>query len=98
MGKLTDFVRDPLWSKLQKMSDVYYLIRSAILYRGVFRRFGKNSIIRRPLMISNPQFISIGERVSIRSGVRLEAVRSNRNRVPDLVIGDGTNIEQNVHI
>jgi len=46
----------------------------------------------------NPGFITIGERVSIREGVRLEVVRSSELRTPHLVIENDTNIEQNVHI
>jgi acetyltransferase-like isoleucine patch superfamily enzyme len=50
------------------------------------------------MLISNSCYISIGERVSIRDGVRLEAIRSSDGRIPHLSIGDDTNIEQNVHI
>lgn len=50
------------------------------------------------MLISNPDCISIGERVSIMDGVRLEVVRSGQAWVPALSIGSDTNIEQNVHI
>jgi acetyltransferase-like isoleucine patch superfamily enzyme len=50
------------------------------------------------MLILNPGFISIGDRVSIRNGVRLEVVRSSDRRIPQLTIGHDTNIEQNVHI
>ncbi|HZR57824.1 MAG TPA: acyltransferase [Terriglobales bacterium] len=50
------------------------------------------------MLILNPQFVSIGKRVSVRDGIRLEVVRSNDRRIPRLVIDNDTNIEQNVHI
>jgi acetyltransferase-like isoleucine patch superfamily enzyme len=43
-------------------------------------------------------FISIGDGVSIREGIRLEVIQDNPARVPELSIGNNTNIEQNVHI
>lgn len=50
------------------------------------------------MMILNPDCIEIGERVSIRDGVRLEAYRDQYGRTPRLTIGSGTFIEQNVQI
>jgi acetyltransferase-like isoleucine patch superfamily enzyme len=55
------------------------------------------SYIIKPLLIHNPQFIAIGNHVSIRQGLRIEAIPYN-SRIPSLVIGDNVNIEQNVHI
>lgn len=92
------FWHAPLLNKLYILSTVYYKMKGVVLYRFLFKEFGKNSCIRRPLLIFNPGFITIGERVSVRDGVRLEIVRSGDGRLPSLSIGDDTNIEQNVHI
>lgn len=51
-----------------------------------------------PTFINNPQNIVIGDNVIIRDGLRLETVYSSHYRVPELIIGNNTNIEQNVHI
>ena len=59
---------------------------------------GKNCIIRNPLIIINPEFISLGSDVFIRDGVRLEVVISRKGKTPNLTIGNNVNIEQNVHI
>jgi acetyltransferase-like isoleucine patch superfamily enzyme len=96
--KVKGFWRAPLLNKLHTLSTFYYRIKGIVFYRFVFGRFGKGSFIRRPMLILNPGFISIGDRVSIRNGVRLEVVRSSDRRIPQLTIEHDTNIEQNVHI
>jgi acetyltransferase-like isoleucine patch superfamily enzyme len=73
-------------------------VKSVVLYRRLFRKFGRNSIIRKPLLVAYPEHIEIGDRVFIRDGVRLEVVRDGVNANPILSIGSDTNIEQNVHI
>jgi acetyltransferase-like isoleucine patch superfamily enzyme len=92
------FWHAPLFSKLYLVGTLYYRVKGAVVYRFFFREFGKGSFIRKPLLILNPGYISIGEHVSIRDGVRLEAIRSSDGRTPCLSIGSETNIEQNVHI
>jgi len=69
-----------------------------ILYRMVFGSMGANSLIRRPMFISNPRYMYLGSRVQIRDGARLEAVLHTAHRTPHLSIGNNVNIEQNVHI
>jgi acetyltransferase-like isoleucine patch superfamily enzyme len=64
----------------------------------MFKAIGRKSVIYRPMLISNGDCISIGDRVSIWDGVRLEAVRDPYGRIPSLTIGSNTNIEQYVHI
>jgi acetyltransferase-like isoleucine patch superfamily enzyme len=96
--KIVRFWRAPLLNKLYSLSSFYYKLKGVVFYRMVFKKFGESSSIRKPLLIMNPGFISIGKRVSIRDGARLEVVLSNNQRIPELVIGSDTNIEQNVHI
>jgi acetyltransferase-like isoleucine patch superfamily enzyme len=96
--RLKRFWHAPLLNKLHSLSTLYYRLKGVALYRFLFREFGKGSYIRRPLLILNPGYISMGDRVSIREGIRLEVVRSNGSRIPELTIGNDTNIEQNVHI
>lgn len=96
--KLRQFWRASIFAKAQLISTFYYKVKGALFYRRCFKRFGRGSFIRRPLLICNPAYISIGDRVSIRDGVRLEVVRSSDARTPSLSIGNHTNIEQNVHI
>jgi acetyltransferase-like isoleucine patch superfamily enzyme len=76
----------------------YAEIKSQIFYKFSFKSFGNKSIIMKPILIRNSKFISIGNNVFIRDGVRLEIVANNSERIPILLIGDNVNIEQNVHI
>jgi acetyltransferase-like isoleucine patch superfamily enzyme len=98
LNKLGGFWQQPFFDKLNRISNFYYKQKGAFLYRWIFKRFGKGSYIRKPLLIANPKFVSIGEYVSIRDGVRLEAIQDSKARDPNLSIGNNTNIEQNVHI
>lgn len=83
---------------LNRLSNLYYQLKGLLFYKAVFRQFGFRSSIRKPILISNPRFISIADHVSVREGVRLEAIQTNPLRIPQLTIGSRTNIEQNVHI
>jgi acetyltransferase-like isoleucine patch superfamily enzyme len=56
------------------------------------------SVIRKPLFLSNPDRIFIGDRVTIREGSRLEVIMVGGLRSPSITIGADTNVEQNVHI
>jgi len=76
----------------------WYRIKGFVFYRQCFASFGKLSAIYPPMLISGPQFIHIGERVIIRSGVRLEAVLVDPDNPPEIRIGNNVNIEQDVHI
>lgn len=96
--KLKRFWHASFFTKLHFIGTLYYQAKGLLVYRFFFKEFGRGSYIRRPLLILNPAFISVGEQVGIRDGIRLEVVRSSDSRTPSLSIGDNTNIEQNVHI
>lgn len=96
--RISRFMDAPLHNKVHTLSTLCYKIKGILIYRLLFKEFGSGSCIRKPQLILNPNFISIGERVFIREGIRLEVVRSSATRIPELVIGSDTNIEQNVHI
>jgi acetyltransferase-like isoleucine patch superfamily enzyme len=76
----------------------YYQLKGVLFYRFLFKRFGRKSVIRTPLLIAHPEHIEIGDRVRIREGLRLEVVKDGVTSDPLLTIGSDTNIEQNVHI
>jgi acetyltransferase-like isoleucine patch superfamily enzyme len=72
--------------------------RAQIFYRCFLGKLGRKTAIYRPLLVSHPDRMFIGSRVTIRDGARLEVVRVAGLAPPRLVIGDNVNIEQNVHI
>ena len=83
---------------LNTLSNIYHRLKTIAIYRPMFRSLGQKTTIRNPILISNPQFISIGNAVLIRDGARLEVLTPPPGVLPTLNIGDNTNIEQNVHI
>lgn len=83
---------------LNRVFWIYNTVRSAIFYKYVFGEFGRRSVIIKPILISNPHNIFIGNSVLIRNGGRLEIVLDGKTINPCLFIGDNVNIEQNVHI
>lgn len=88
----------PLYDQLNLAELWFYRLKGALIYRRVFKSFGKMSAIYPPMLIGRPGFIHIGDRVMIRKGVRLEAVMVDPKNPPEIHIGDDVVIEQNVHI
>lgn len=81
-----------------RISWIYQVLRSRLIYGTFFERFGRRSVIIKPILIANPHLISVGDRVLIRNGSRIEIVLDGTNKDPRISIGNNTNIEQNVHI
>jgi acetyltransferase-like isoleucine patch superfamily enzyme len=77
---------------------LYWHLKSRLYYRFFFKSFGQGSVIYHPMFISDADCIEIGEHVSIRDGVRLQALRDPYGRTPLLTIGSNTLIEQGVQI
>ncbi|WP_243295650.1 acyltransferase [Geothrix mesophila] len=95
---LLRFVKLRPFDQINILRVVLWRVKSNCLYRPFFGNFGIKSFISAPILITRPDRIYIGNRVGIRQGVRLEVIQSNPARAPLLEIGDGCNIEQNVHI
>jgi len=83
---------------LNKLSQIYHRLKTFIFYRIMFSHIGPGTTLRNPLFLRNPRFVSIGCNVFIRDGIRIEVLSSESGRSPCILIGDNTNIEQNVHI
>lgn len=77
----------------------YFLLRWLILYRR-FGSFDRTSYMAKPLRLINPRYIHIGKHVTILPNARIECIRRWNTSLchGELVIGDGTSIEQNCHI
>lgn len=86
-----------IWSFCQRLHGRLLKLHSKLFHGLFFARFGAGSLIRKPLFISNPHFISIGQNTHIRDGVRLEVVKL-MGRIPRLEIGNRVLIEQNCQI
>src|ERR1700753_2203665 len=95
IGRILDM---NLPEKVNSLEFFYCRLKAALYYRHVFKNFGKGTILYAPLLLNHPEYVSIGNNVVIRKGVRMEAIVSDPARPPHLIIGDNVNIEQNVHI
>lgn len=96
--QILSFLQSPFHDKFNTLQRVWARLKGIVYYRHIFATFGKNSLIFKPLLISNPRFVHIGSDVLIRGGSRIEAIVGSGNRIPMLSIGNNVNIEQNVHL
>jgi lipopolysaccharide O-acetyltransferase len=69
----------------------------AIFLRARFASFGKGSFVQRPRTIFGAERVALGNRVQIWWGSRIDAVPGGGDG-PVVTIGDGTEIQPNVHI
>jgi len=92
------FLKLSLLEKIQSIKLIYWRLKSRWWYGLFLGAIGKGSYIHSPLVIARPDRIFLGNRVSIGPGARLEIIQSSETRLPSLIVGDGTNFEQNVHI
>ena len=77
---------------------LWRLAVTVVYWRGRFKSIGRRSILYRPILVMNPKFISIGDRVFIRENARLEALyRHDVSWVPELKLANGVTIEQGFH-
>jgi acetyltransferase-like isoleucine patch superfamily enzyme len=71
----------------------YHYVR----YSFVFYSFGWRSVLIKPDLLTNTKLISIGKRVEIFKGARLETFGPSDCQKPKIVIGDGTSIQMYFH-
>jgi len=98
MNKFAHFFRRPWHDKLNSVHAALVALKTVLYYRRIFKNVGSGCHIYKPLLISNPRFVSIGSNTSIRQGARIELIVLDKLRPPSIVIGNNVNIEQNVHI
>lgn len=67
---------------------------SARIWALAFRELGDDSIVERGIAVSDPKHVTIGSQCRLASGCRLSSVLPGRF----LVLGDGVDINRNVHI
>jgi acetyltransferase-like isoleucine patch superfamily enzyme len=81
--------------KIRKLIHVLVSIK----YKILCFRFGNLSYIIKPIFIQGKKNISIGNKVSIWHGARIEAVQryNNKSFQPQIIIEDNVKIQQNFH-
>jgi acetyltransferase-like isoleucine patch superfamily enzyme len=99
IGRLGNFLRQPLSRQLQAIHFMAARLKTASWYRWRLRACGANSVVLRPLFWT-PEFISLGKGVLIWPGARIEAleVAAKGQVQPHVEIGDAVTIQQHCHI
>src|SRR4051812_22527737 len=87
-----------LWDLCAALNMRRHRLKTQYWYRLFFKKIGRNSIVRNPLVITYPRHISLGTGVFIRDGARLEVVPRPGAAAPQLRIGDNVSIEQDFHV
>lgn len=98
--KIDDFLKLPFLDKLDLIKAKLAKAKTHLFYRFFFRDIGAGSVIRSPLLLRNSRYVTLGKRVFIRDGIRIEGVSNwnGENYFPELIIEDNVSIEQNCHI
>ncbi len=94
---IKQFREKPLYIKLNKIKEAYYLLKTKIWYAKWFKYVGDHSKIIKPLGYSNPDNISIGNNVTINPFCWL-FTKQFSDKIPELSIKDGVRIGHFNHI
>jgi acetyltransferase-like isoleucine patch superfamily enzyme len=62
----------------------------SLLISGAFAKFGKNTVIQRPLRVSGASRICVGDNIFVGAGSWLNALDDGNSVSPAIYIGDGT--------
>lgn len=99
-NKLGNFFRSSFYEKINKIEMHFAKFKTKYYYAIYMKGLGKGSIIKNPLLLANMKYMTIGNNVFIRDGVRMEAVSSYENKTlnPNIIIEDGVSFQQRCHI
>lgn len=97
MKKLVRFLRLPFHDRLNFVVAALVQFKTAVYYARVFGSIGQGSRIYKPMLLVNPRFMYLGEKVMIRPGARMEVLNLDGEPPASIVIGNNVNIEQNSH-
>jgi len=95
---LVNFSRLSWYDRLNRLDARLAALKTDLFYRHVFGSLGRGCKIFKPLLLTNPRFVFIGDGLLMRPGCRLQAVVADPGAPPRLIIGNNVNIEQHVHI
>lgn len=98
MNKIKKLLQGDYFNIFNLLKLFLLRLKTKYFYGVFFGGIGIKSAIFKPILISHPKKIFIGDFVTIRDGARIEVIVSGPNSRPILSIGNNVNIEQNVHI
>ena len=93
------FLASPFSKKIFFIKKLLSRVKTLVIYRTLFKEIGLNSTIIRPLFLT-PEHIIVGSKVKIWHHARIEGVEeySGKFFAPEIILGDGVEIQQRVHI
>ena len=97
--RVADFAKLPLSRKLQFLYFLFFRGFTNLFYRSRLCSCGSNSIVIKPLFWT-PECISIGSRVLIWNGCRIEGIDNHQGNKfqPSIEFGDGVSLQERCHI
>jgi acetyltransferase-like isoleucine patch superfamily enzyme len=98
MRKALHLLHLPWHDRLNALHGMCVQLKTSLYYSLVFGHIGRQCKIYKPLLLSNPRFVFIGNNTLIRAGARIETIVLNESDPPSLKIGNNVNIEQNAHL
>ena len=98
MRKAFHLLQLPWHDRLNALHSLCVQLKTRLYYSLVFGRVGRHCKIYKPLLLSNPRFVFIGNNTLIRAGARIETIITSETSPPALEIGNNVNIEQNAHL
>jgi acetyltransferase-like isoleucine patch superfamily enzyme len=87
-----------VWELLAALDMRLHMLKTSLWYKWKFGRIGSRTIVRKPLSIVNGRYISLGRKVLIRDGARLEVIPRPGEPLPSVTIGDNVTVEQDFHL
>lgn len=99
ISKIKLFINLPLSRKVQYIQNSYYRIKTNVVYKNIFQKLGRKTVIRSPLLLT-PEYISVGNGVFIWDDARVEGIHQHDKQSfnPLITIEDGVTIQQRCHI
>ena len=92
-------VAESTWSiRLHMVQTLWRRVLTQSAYRLLFESIGRGTVVYRPALLANTEYVRLGRNVLIRYGARIEVVLHGQSWRPAVDIGDNVNIEQNVHL
>ncbi len=97
-NRIRELIQMSRYQKLTLPARGWTRLKSILYYKHLFGTFGKKTVLGKPVLLTNPHLIHIGNDVFIRQGVRLEAIVCDPSHTPELSIGDNVRLEEFVQV
>jgi acetyltransferase-like isoleucine patch superfamily enzyme len=99
-SKIRRFLKIPLSEKLNTLEMLYYRVKGAQYYRRILNRFGSGATLYRPAVLSNPRFLSVGDRTMIGRSAHIELIPeyASVHYSPKVEIGNDVYIGPNLYM